>query len=292
MTVRYLPMILSGLFTLQCIAADDPVFSGPQVGEPLPPFVAQQLIENEGEDFDFVQQADGGPVLLVFFHELTRPGFGLTNTITRYATSRKETPIQSCVIFLTDDPTETRQWSKNVVKHLTKNVVYGSSVEGKEGPGSYGLNRNIKLTILVGNQGKVTGNFAIGQPQLEVDGPKILKAITDVTGGGKVPTIAELGGNRYRGRMREMQDRGGRSKDAKLTSLIRGVINKQATPVEVAEAAKKVEAYITENEAAKKEFSRIVTTVVDSGKLSNYGTLAAQEVLKRWRKEHGVKSDK
>ena len=85
--------------------------------------------------------------------------------------------------------------------------------------------------------------------------------------------------------MQAMKNRGERSRDDKLAGLIRGVINKQASPDEVAAAAKKIEDYIATSESGKKELTRIVTTVVNSGKLSNYGTDAAQEVLKRWAKE-------
>ena len=38
------------------------------------------------------------------------------------------------------------------------------------------------------------------------------------------------------------------------------------------------------NANAKKELARITNTIVNSGKLANYGTAAAQVVLKRWAK--------
>ena len=55
--------------------------------------------------------------------------------------------------------------------------------EGKEGPGSYGLNRNVTLTILVGKEGKVTANFALVQPSTQADLPKILEEVAKVAGG-------------------------------------------------------------------------------------------------------------
>jgi len=42
----------------------------------------------------------------------------------------------------------------------------GISPDGEEGPGSYGLNRKMTLTILVANKGKVTANFALVQRTL------------------------------------------------------------------------------------------------------------------------------
>ena len=277
------PIYLTLIIIAATVAhAGDPVFSGPQIGEPLQKFAAERLIDDEGEPLDFVGDVDRGPALLVFFHELTRPGFGLTNAITRYSNSKSDKGMKTCVIFLTDDHTKTKAWTKNVTKYLTKGVLYGYSTDGKEGPGIYGLNRNVKLTVLVANKGKVTANFAIGQPQLEVDGPKILKGITEVTGGGETPTIAQLSARSGRG---AMQMDLGRKKDPKLATLLRGVINKQASEDEVKTAAKKVEAHIADSEIGKKELTRIVNTVVGSGKLANYGTPAAQEILKAWAKK-------
>ena len=282
--------------------AEEPVFSGPQVGETLPSFTVQRLpkestkdggLNEKGisQDCDPIADAGDGPVLVVFFHELTRPGFGLTRAIAKFAAERADQGLKSSVVFLTDDPTATQKWASNVRRHFVDGVTYAVSLEGDEGPGVYGLNRNVTLTVLVGKGGKVTGNFALIQPQLQVDGPKILQAIASVTGGGKIPDVAELE-PRYAGRARMEQRRrsqsptegGGRAEqDPQLTSLLRSVINKQATAEQVQEAAAKVEAYVNENTSARKELARIVNTVVNSGKISSYGTEAAQAILKKWQ---------
>ncbi len=266
--------------------ADDPVFSGPQVGETLPPFNATGVFGDlAGKEFDLIERADGKPVVLIFVHALTRPGFGLTNTIMRYAASRSKDGIERGVVFLTDDATKTANWMGIVKKNFPDDVTFGYSPDGIEGPGSYGLNRNVTLTILVGKQGKVTANFALVQPSLQADGPGIVKAIVDVTGGGKVPTMAELGGGQYAratGRnMRTME------KDPELEQLLRAVINKQASDDGVAQAAAAVEKHVAENENGRQEIGRIATTIVDSGKLSNYGTEAAQKILQEWAKKYG-----
>ncbi|MGI9473676.1 MAG: hypothetical protein ACR2NZ_19190 [Rubripirellula sp.] len=312
-TTLSISLILSMGFALMPAQAEDAVFSGPQVGEKLPAFEIQLLNQNRGDDAatesatenagrensaakssgvkGFDPTAGDGPVLLVFFHELTRPGFGLTRAIASFAAKRADQGMKSSVIFLTDDPTSTRKWATNVRQHFADGVNYGISMDGDEGPGAYGLNRNVTLTILVGQDGKVTSNFALVQPQLQADGPEILQAIADVTGGGDVPNVADLEA-RYAGRNRMNQNRRGQpmadratraAQDPELTSLLRSVINKQASAEEVQEAAKKVEAYVEENASARKELTRIVNTVVNSGKIANYGTEAAQSVLRKWQ---------
>ncbi len=274
--------------------ADNPEYSGPQAGETLLPFQAKGVFGDlAGKEFDLIQRADGKPIALIFVHARTRPAFGLTNRIMEYAASKSKDGLESGVIFLTEDPTSTSQWMRRVKQHLAEGVTHGISTDGIEGPGSYGLNRNVTLTVLIGKEGKVTANFALVQPSLQADGPKILKAIVDVTGGGKVPTIAELGGGRYQNQARgnqarrNMQARQARQDDPKLTSLLRGVINKQAGEEDVKKAAAEVEKYVSEHENARRQLGRIVNTVVNSGKLSNYGTEAAQNILRQWVKKYG-----
>jgi len=283
-------------------SADDAVFSGPQVGEKLPSFKVKGVFGDlAGKELDLIERADGKAVALIFVHVKTRPAFGLTNTIMKYAATRSKDGLQNAVIFLTDDPTPMLEWMNRVKNILPKGVTHVISTDGAEGPGSYGLNRNVALTVLIGKEGKVTGNFALVQPDLGVDGPKILEAIVSAIGGGKVPTIAELGGPRYSGQTRQNM-RGKNAKNAKnannakkrpnqndpqLTSLLRSVINKQASEEDVKKAAAEVEAYIAKNEAARRQLGQITNRVVNGGKLSNYGTEAAQVILKRWSKEFG-----
>ena len=262
------------------VFGDEPVFSGPQVGEKLPPITVKGVFGDLADkDVELAGKPAEKPVLLIFFQKKTRPAFGLTNTIMKYAASRKRSGLQSSVIHLTDDVTDTRVWLGNVKQHLNMNVTHAISTGGPEGPGSYGLNRNVTLTVLVAKDGKVTANFALVQPSLQSDGPGILKAIADVTGGGKVPTIAELGGGRY-GAQPDMKEA--------LRPLLRAVIDKQASEADVEKAAATVERFVAKNRAARSELARISNTIVNSDKLSNYGTKAAQETLKRWAKKYGA----
>jgi len=102
-----------GVLLLACqpvALADEPVFSGPQVGEKLPSFKAKGVFGDlAGKEFDLIKRADGKPVALIFFHARTRPAFGLTNTIMKYAASKSKDGLESAVIFLSDDPTKTEK---------------------------------------------------------------------------------------------------------------------------------------------------------------------------------------
>ena len=273
---------------------EDLVFSGPQPGEKLPGLKIKGVFGDRAEtEFDPVQEAKGGPIALIFVHERTRPAFGLTNTVMRYAATRKKDGLTSGVVFLTDDATATENWMKQVQKYFSKGVDFGLSLDGQEGPGSYGLNRNVTLTVLIGNENRVKSNFALVQPSQEADGPKILKAIVDVLGGGEVPDIGLLAEARQRAMMRARNPSTSRTEDdPKLSPLLRAVINKSATPEDVAAAAEKVEEYVKEHEVARKQLGRVANTVVKSGKLSDYGIEAAQKYLKKWARKYGTSESK
>ena len=180
-------LLLSVCFS---VAAEEPVFSGPQAGEVFPPLPVKVVLgDQDGKDADLVNEAGAKPLVVIFFHARTRPAYALTRKVMEFAATKSDAGLKSHVVFLTDDPTETNKWVNLIQKQLPEGVTYAISHDGIEGPGAYGLNRNVTLTVLVGNEGKVTENFALIQPQLQADGPKIMKAIVDVTGGGDVPAI-------------------------------------------------------------------------------------------------------
>lgn len=179
--------------------AKNEVFSGPQVGEKMGDFVFKPILggaKEETKDIDPVKEAGGKPTLIVFVHSVTRPSVGLARVLGTYAASRKKDGLQTAVVFLTADATETEAWIKRASGALPKDVPVGYSPDGQEGPGAYGLNRKVTVTVLVAKAGKVTANFALVQPSVQADAPKILEEVVKALGSGKVPPIEELLGGR------------------------------------------------------------------------------------------------
>lgn len=278
-------MILPLVVFLLCLAgtlhADDPVFSGPQVGEKLTAFKVRGVFEPDaGKDLDFVTAAKGKPLVLVFVHDANRPSIGLTRILTTYTKSRAKDGLTTGVVWLSDDATEAENTLKRIKHALAEGVPTGVFSDGREGPGSYGLNRKVTLTILVGNKDKVTANFALVQPSLQADLPKILDAIVKEVG-GKAPRLEDLPG------VAAMLPKA-KEPDPNLRTLLRPVIQKDAKPPDVDKAAKAVEEYLAKNEAARAEVGRIANTIINAGKLEDYGTARAQEYLKKWAKEYGA----
>lgn len=148
-------------------AADQPVFSGPQPGERLAALdVIGVYDERAGKTFDPVAEANDGPVVLLFVHSVTRPGIALTRTLTEYARSLADPKVSTTVIWLDEDKAEAEAFLTRARRSLGLRVPVAVSGDGIEGPGAYGLNRNVELTILAGKEGKVTANFALVQPSL------------------------------------------------------------------------------------------------------------------------------
>ena len=270
---------------------DSAIFSGPQTGEPLPSLQVNPAAGVESsESLDLIKKAANGPVVIVFMHERTRPAFGLTNVVMKFAATRRDKGLTAATVFLTADQTETENWIKRTQQNQPKDVILAISPDGLEGPGDYGLNRNVALTIIVANEGKVTANFALVQPGLDVDGPKILKAIGEVTGGGPVPPVSTF--------MRQQMDarRGGEKprdgdtaqteqQDPMLRPLLSRVISRTATDEQVDAAATEVIKYASAHPVARRQIADIANRIISADKLSNYGTPKAQDYLKQWAVE-------
>ncbi len=373
-------MMLLGLLVSTVWSQDDKntqqVYSGPQVGEVLPGLIMKLGFgSGAGTEVDLVRESGDQPIVIVFVHKRSRPAFGLANAVMRYCEEEGGEELHHGICFLTGDPTDTANWLGKIRNYFPEKTPVGYSTEGIEGPGSYGLNRNVELTVLVARDSKVTANFALVQPGAHADGPKILAAIASATGtkarpdinkylpsnqaaqdapiaidprlmtqirkiNSKDATVESVGegiaeieklvkdnkplqnqlgsivprwvnskrvdsiGNddhqetikkwareyapqmKRRAEAMDRQQSPQRMSDPEFTGLLRNVIQKSNTDEQVNAAAKEVEDYVEKNPAAAKELARITNTIVNSDKLSNYGTSHAQEVLKAWAEKY------
>jgi hypothetical protein len=194
MSLRIFSLILAGLLPAITALAEGEAkeFSGPQKGEAITSFNVRGVLgDKAGEEYDLVKQAKGQPLVLMFVHEVNRPSVGIARVVMTYAASLKEKGQHAGLVFLTADATETEDWTKRASGALPQGVPIGISTDGVEGPGAYGLNRKVTVTVLVAKEGKVTANFALIQPSLAADAPKIIEAIATAAG-AQPPTKEEL----------------------------------------------------------------------------------------------------
>ncbi len=201
---------------------ENKVFSGPQPGEKLPSLKATG-IRGGAKDvtFDFIAKADGRPHVLLLQDE---SGVGLRGLydvvgVVNKISKKSDKDLHISVVFLSDDPAALKQ----ITQHVPENVLVGISLEGREGPGNYGLNRNVAQTIIIAKDGKVLHNFAFTQPLLYAD-PHVIGAIAQTI--GEDPSAVEKWLNEAPAEDKQMQrDRGQTEDKSNRTEELRKQLN-------------------------------------------------------------------
>ena len=195
---------------------ESPLFSGPQPGDHLPPLKATGIRGKFADkEFDVMAEADGKPLVLFVQDDNgvgVRGPIGTSRALLDIA-NKSEKEIRTSVVFLDNDPGALSKWIKEFEAHVPKEVLLGISPDGGEGPGSYGLNRNAAMMILVAKGGKVIHNFAFQQPMLYLD-PHVLGAMADVMD-VEYETMSKWldSGSKARGERRDMRGRCNRTSE-------------------------------------------------------------------------------
>ena len=258
------------------VGQEDPskVFSGPQPGEPLAAFDVQYAFgEEAGKTMDPLKAAGEKPILLIFVHQLTRPSFALTRALTQFAEQHQDA-LYTNMIFLTDDVTAMRQRLTRARQALPSKTSVTIAPQGIEGPGAYGLNRNVTLTIVFGKSQSVVSNTALIEPSVQADAVKILTPIAK-TLKLKVPKLMEL------------SVRTAAAGEVNVRELLGPVINKSATVEQVDLAAKKMESEFAKKREVAVRIGVFARRIIDADRLENYGTPRAQYYLSKWAKMYG-----
>lgn len=171
--------------------AADRVFSGPQPNEPTTPFkVAVVTGVGDGSERDPIAENKGAPTALVFIHTVERSLVPLLRVIDQYGALRKDL-LKTEVIFLVADRVAGEQRLKATANSLRLQSRVGLSLDGAEGPGNYGLNKECMMTIVMAKDNKVTTNFALVQPGI-ADAPKVIEALAKLSGDANPPTVESL----------------------------------------------------------------------------------------------------
>jgi hypothetical protein len=82
-------------------------------------------------------------------------------------------------------------------------------------------------------------------------------------------------------------ERGDGSGAPNLRPLLGPLIRLNASEADVDRAAEAVEAAAAKDPKVRAEVGRVANTIIDAGKLEQYGTPKAQEYLRKWAAEYG-----
>lgn len=159
--------------------AEQKQFSGPQRGESITPFkVLQFETPEKGKEVEVARSDARGATLLIFFHKFSEPALGLAITLEWYA-HQQEGLVDQYVILAQDRGKTEQQLKRWSERSFLADSLLSVSLDGPEGPGRYGLNRNVDMTVLIARDNEVLSNFAIVGPN-NTDAPAILAALADV----------------------------------------------------------------------------------------------------------------
>jgi hypothetical protein len=170
------------------------------------------------------------------------------------------------------------------------------SLDGEEGPGNYGLNKECMMTILATRQDKVTANFALVQPGI-ADAPKVIAALAEACGDSDPPPIEQLADPQMAG-ARDARERrapprraeqgdfpGAVPADPKLNSLLRQFLRPTNDAAAVDKLRAEMDEYLKANPGLVRQAIDGWTRVLHFG--DRYGTeysrQAGRELLEKWK---------
>ncbi|MFK7737306.1 MAG: hypothetical protein AB8B50_14830, partial [Pirellulaceae bacterium] len=187
-------------------ADSERVYSGLQPGEKSKPFEVLHIKDDELRKSEIVEASEDGVTLVCFIHRLSTDdrilyGLGLVDF---YAARHKD--LSSHFVLLSDERNKIekmlRAWNKGgLFKHSTVSL----SVDGAEGPGYYGLNREVAMTVLVIKGNKVVENLVFNAPNYR-DLESIMGVVATANGKPK-PKLEDVQKELRAERQRQLEQR-------------------------------------------------------------------------------------
>ena len=153
--------------------------SGPLAGSDITPFTVFAVTgEIEGESVDFVARQAGKPTLYCFVPAIrfSRPTARLMRLLDESIGDVSD-DARVVGVWVTDDPEE----SKNYLPRAQQSLKFSKTTltvyeQGETGPGEWGINVDVDLTVVATRNGKVIESFVLESPN-ETDAEEILAAL-------------------------------------------------------------------------------------------------------------------
>ncbi len=140
--------------------------SGPAAGMPLPPLRAYAVTgEVQNQEVNFVEQRQGRPTLFCFIpaDKWSRPTARLLKELDNRLGDFTDAALVA--VWVTDDPAASKDYLPRVQQSLQfGRTALAVSEEGSGGPGEWGINTEVDLTIVAAREGRVLKSFAFQSP--------------------------------------------------------------------------------------------------------------------------------
>jgi hypothetical protein len=273
------------LLPLVLRAADAP-FSGPQPGEKTTPFKVLAIAgQSAGGERSPITDNAGAPTALVFVHGVERSLVPLLRSIDTYGASNSAR-LRTEMVFLHADRLSGEQRIKAASGSLRLKSPVGLSLDGAEGPGNYGLNKDCLMTVVAARDNVVVTNFALVQPGI-ADAPRIIAALATLCGDTNPPSAEVLLAAANPGRMTPERPRtngpagkdpfpGAVPTDERLQGLLRRFIRPTTDNATADAILAEVKEYIGKNPELRKQAADGWTRVLHFG--DRYGTEYSRKI--------------
>ena len=169
--------------TSLCLAAagafQDEQFSGPLPGEPIVGFEAVGMNgELRDEVRDYVADFAGATTVWCFIHEVSRATSRTIRALDAACVERKDAGLETLFVLLGKDQDETERYGLELPGLLEVQSPLAVSLDGHEGPGAWGLNREMSLTVIVTRGDITVASFPLLTTNA-TDVPHVMAAVDD-----------------------------------------------------------------------------------------------------------------
>lgn len=279
--------LVVSLFALPVMvwAADAP-FSGPQPGEKTTAFKVVAINgASAGQERSPIGEPTAPPTALVFIHGVERSLVPLLRSIDTYGASNVAR-LRTELVFLHADRLAGEPRIKAAAGSLRLRSPVGLSLDGAEGPGNYGLNKDCLMTVLGVRSNVVVTNFALVQPGI-ADAPRIIAALAALCGDTNPPSAEVLLAAANAGRMAPDRNRtnapagkdpfpGSVPTDDRLQGLLRRFIRPTNDNATADAILAEVKEYIAKDPELRKQAADGWTRVLHFG--DRYGTEYSRKI--------------
>ncbi len=279
--------LVVSLFALPAMvwAADAP-FSGPQPGEKTTAFKVVAINgAAAGQERSPIGEPTAPPTALVFVHGVERSLVPLLRSIDTYGASNVAR-LRTELVFLHADRLAGEPRIKAAAGSLRLRSPVGLSLDGAEGPGNYGLNKDCLMTVLGVRSNVVVTNFALVQPGI-ADAPRIIAALAALCGDTNPPSAEVLLAAANAGRMAPDRNRtnapagkdpfpGAVPTDDRLQGLLRRFIRPTNDNATADAILAEVKEYIANDPELRKQAADGWTRVLHFG--DRYGTEYSRKI--------------
>jgi hypothetical protein len=279
--------LVVSLFALPVMvwAADAP-FSGPQPGEKTTAFKVLAIAgAAAGQERSPIGEPTAPPTALVFIHGVERSLVPLLRSIDTYGASNVAR-LRTELVFLHADRLAGEPRIKAAAGSLRLRSPVGLSLDGAEGPGNYGLNKDCLMTVLGVRSNVVVTNFALVQPGI-ADAPRIIAALAALCGDTNPPSAEVLLAAANPGRMAPDRNRtnapagkdpfpGAVPTDDRLQGLLRRFIRPTTDNATADAILAEVKEYIAKDPELRKQAADGWTRVLHFG--DRYGTEYSRKI--------------